>query len=37
MRLFADPAARSAMGEAGAAFARHHRGATARTLDQLPG
>jgi 3-deoxy-D-manno-octulosonic-acid transferase len=37
MRLFADPAARSAMGEAGAAFARHHRGATARTLDRLPG
>ena len=25
------------MGEAGAAFARHHRGATARTLDRLPG
>jgi 3-deoxy-D-manno-octulosonic-acid transferase len=36
-RLFGDPAARAAMGEAGAAFARHHRGATARTLDRLPG
>ena len=36
-RLFGDPAARAAMGEAGAAFARHHRGATARTIDRMPG
>ncbi len=36
-RLFGDPAARTAMGEAGAAFARHHRGATARTIGRLPG
>ena len=36
-RLFADPAARSAMGKAGSAFALHHRGATARTIERLPG
>jgi 3-deoxy-D-manno-octulosonic-acid transferase len=34
-RLLADPATRTAMGEAGAAFARQHRGATARTVDVL--
>ncbi|ALK29555.1 lipid IV(A) 3-deoxy-D-manno-octulosonic acid transferase [Burkholderia plantarii] len=33
--LFADPARRTAMGAAGAAFAARHRGATARTVDVL--
>jgi 3-deoxy-D-manno-octulosonic-acid transferase len=36
-RLLADPVARAAMGEAGAAFAQRHRGATARTVDVLLG
>ena len=35
--LLGDPALREAMGEAGAAFARSHRGATARTIERLPG
>ncbi len=33
--LFAEPARRTAMGAAGAAFAARHRGATARTVDVL--
>jgi len=36
-RLLGDPAARAAMGEAGAAFARGHRGATRRTVEVLLG
>jgi len=36
-RLLGDPAARAAMGEAGAAFARRHRGATGRTVEALLG
>ena len=35
--LLGDPALREAMGEAGAAFARSPRGATARTIERLPG
>lgn len=35
-RLLCDDAARSAMGQAGLAFANRHRGATARTIDLLP-
>jgi 3-deoxy-D-manno-octulosonic-acid transferase len=36
-RLLVDPSARAAMGEAGAAFAQRHRGATGRTVDVLLG
>ncbi|WP_338766840.1 lipid IV(A) 3-deoxy-D-manno-octulosonic acid transferase [Massilia sp. METH4] len=35
-RLLADEASRTAMGQAGLAFANQHRGATARTLELLP-